>query len=147
MTHFNIRVYGIYIQEGKVLVSDEFRAGMRMTKFPGGGLEFGEGTIQALERECIEEFGQAFRIMEHFYTTDFFIASAFNNKQQLISIYYLMEPLHELKLSIANKAFDFDEVEGAQSFRWLAIDAIELTSFTFPIDQHVGELIRQKWLN
>lgn len=146
MTHFNIRVYGVYIHAGKVLVSDEFRAGLHMTKFPGGGLEFGEGTIQALERECIEEFGQSFRITEHFYTTDFFIASAFNNKQQLISIYYLMEPMKELKFSIANKPYDFDEVEGAQAFRWLAIEEIKTSSFTFPIDQHVGELIRQKWL-
>ena len=38
-----LRVYGILINEAKqVLVSDEFIRGNYFTKFPGGGLEFGE---------------------------------------------------------------------------------------------------------
>ena len=42
---FNIRVYGILINDAKqVLVSDEYIRGTYITKFPGGGLEFGEGT-------------------------------------------------------------------------------------------------------
>ena len=41
---FNIRVYGILINDKKqVLVSDEFIRGGYYTKFPGGGLELGEG--------------------------------------------------------------------------------------------------------
>ncbi|MFM2327645.1 MAG: hypothetical protein RIR31_1847, partial [Bacteroidota bacterium] len=53
---FNIRVYGILINENKqVLVSDEFIRGMQITKFPGGGLEFGEGTRDCLKREFMEE--------------------------------------------------------------------------------------------
>ncbi|MFN5439619.1 MAG: NUDIX hydrolase, partial [Bacteroidota bacterium] len=41
---FNIRVYGILISDdNQVLVSDEFIRGNYYTKFPGGGLEFGEG--------------------------------------------------------------------------------------------------------
>jgi hypothetical protein len=40
---FNIRVYGILINEQKqVLVADEFIRGNYYTKFPGGGLEFGK---------------------------------------------------------------------------------------------------------
>jgi ADP-ribose pyrophosphatase YjhB (NUDIX family) len=114
-----------------------------MTKFPGGGLEFGEGIIDALQRECIEEFGQAFKVLDHFYTTDFFIASAFNNKQQLISIYYFMEPIEEVKFNITEKVFDFDEVEGAQSFRWISMDELNENCFTFPIDKHVSQLLVQ----
>ena len=45
MNQFNIRVYGLWIREGRILVTDEFRLGTFMTKFPGGALEFGEGTI------------------------------------------------------------------------------------------------------
>jgi 8-oxo-dGTP pyrophosphatase MutT (NUDIX family) len=53
---FNIRVYGILVnEEKKVLVSDELIRGSYITKFPGGGLEFGEGTRDCLQREFMEE--------------------------------------------------------------------------------------------
>ena len=52
MNRFNIRVYGLLINEQKqVLVSDELIRGSYITKFPGGGLEFGEGTRNCLQRE------------------------------------------------------------------------------------------------
>ena len=47
---FNIRVYGFLIDEGCILVTDEFRLGIFMTKFPGGGLIYGEGMIDCLKR-------------------------------------------------------------------------------------------------
>ena len=53
---FNLRVYGILINEqNQLLVSDEYIRGMKITKFPGGGLEFGEGTRDCLKREFLEE--------------------------------------------------------------------------------------------
>ena len=56
MQRFNIRVYGILINVQKqVLLSDEFIRGNYYTKFPGGGLEFGEGTRDCLKREFKEE--------------------------------------------------------------------------------------------
>ncbi len=76
---FNVRVYGILINEQKqVLVSDEFIRGSYYTKFPGGGLEFGEGTRDCLKREFMEEMNLKVEIGEHIYTTDFFQLSAFN---------------------------------------------------------------------
>ena len=53
---FNIRVYGLLLNEkNEVLVSDELIRGTYMTKFCGGGLEKGEGTIDeifaALQKE------------------------------------------------------------------------------------------------
>ena len=54
--NFVIRVYAIIVNENQeVLISDEFQPGIKMTKFPGGGLEFGEGTIDGLKRELREE--------------------------------------------------------------------------------------------
>ena len=45
MYKFNVRVYGILINEkNQLLVSDEYDFGFPHTKFPGGGLEYGEGT-------------------------------------------------------------------------------------------------------
>ena len=79
MPPFNIRVYGILLNEKKqVLVSDEYIRGGYYTKFPGGGLEFGEGTRACLEREFMEEMNLKVEVGDHIYTTDYFQLSAFN---------------------------------------------------------------------
>src|SRR4030042_4706520 len=87
--HFNIRVYGLIINDrSQVLLSDEYMLDQRMTKFPGGGLRFGEGPADCIKREAIEEFGQEIEIMKHFYTTPFFQKALFYPDHQLISVYY-----------------------------------------------------------
>ena len=53
---FNIRVYGFLIDERKILVSDEFRLGMFMTKFPGAGLIYGEGLTEEEFTFSIDKF-------------------------------------------------------------------------------------------
>ncbi|MBL7727959.1 MAG: NUDIX domain-containing protein, partial [Dinghuibacter sp.] len=90
----NLRVYGILITEQKqVLVSDELIRGEQYTKFPGGGLEPGEGTRDCLKREFLEEMNLQVEVGSHIYTTDFFQPSAFHNNHQIISIYYYVQPL------------------------------------------------------
>ena len=142
---FNVRVYGILIDEDKnVLVSDELIHGKYITKFPGGGLEFGEGTIDAIKREMMEETNTAVEVTEHFYTTDFFQASAFNPHAQVISIYYLLRAIIPLNVPIKQKPFDFDEVkEGAISFRSIPLNSISEEQFTFPIDKKVAGLLKK----
>jgi len=142
---FNIRVYGLLINEQKqVLIADELVHGQRITKFPGGGLEFGEGTIDAIKREMIEETGMETEVVSHFYTTDFFQPSAFNPKAQVISIYYIIKAVSPINIQTTNKPFDFaEEKEGAISFRWLSIGSISETDFTFPIDKKVAILLKK----
>ena len=71
MNRFNIRVYGILLNEKQeLLVSDEFIRGAYITKFPGGGLEFGEGTRDCLAREFMEEMGLRVEIGEAYYRSD-----------------------------------------------------------------------------
>src|SRR5881396_1217708 len=107
---FNIRVYGVLVNEQKqVLVSDEYIRGAYYTKFPGGGLEIGEGTRDCLKREFKEEMNLEVVIGEHIYTTDFFQQSAFNSAHQILSIYYLATALEPIVVPIRNKEFDFDE--------------------------------------
>ena len=144
---FNVRVYGILINEQKqVLVTDEIHHGQRMTKFPGGGLDFGEGTIDCLKRECVEELGHEVDVNEHFYTTDFFQRSAFNEKQQVISIYYFISMKEPQNIPVTQMPFEFDrEQEGAQIFRWIDLASISDNDFTFPIEKNVAELLRKKW--
>ena len=144
---FTIRVYAIIINgKNEVLLSDEYEFNTLMTKFPGGGLDFGEGTIEALEREAIEELGQEIEVLEHFYTTDFFQAAFFKENIQLISIYYKAKLKGPIQFKISDKAFDFERIDLSQSFRWAAIDQLNVDEITFPIDKKVAGMIKQEYV-
>ena len=140
---FNVRVYGLLINEhNQVLISDEQEYGMRFSKFPGGGLEFGEGLIDGLKREFVEECNVAIEVLEHFYTTDFFVKSAFNDSQ-VINVYYTVKNRDSLNLNFKTEPFDFDgEGDLLQSFRWISLDQLREEDVTFPTDKHVVKLLR-----
>jgi 8-oxo-dGTP diphosphatase len=151
---FNIRVYGILVNEHKqVLVSDEFIRGMQITKFPGGGLEFGEGTRDCLKREFMEEMNLNVEIGDHIYTTDFFQMSAFNKEHQIISIYYFAKALEAIKAPIREKAFDFDEQQlkiyaetgETETFRFVDWHNFSDHSVHLPIDKIVASIIKDKY--
>ena len=146
MYKFNIRVYGLLINErNQILLSDEEEYGFRFSKFPGGGLEYGEGLIDALKREFIEECSAEIDVSEHFYTTDFFIQSVFNDSQ-VISVYYIVNPVSSLDLNFRESPFDFDQ-EGdlLQAFRWKNLHELTVADVTFPTDQRVVELLKERW--
>lgn len=144
---FIIRVYALILnQQNEILLSDEFQMGMRMTKFPGGGLQYGEGTLECLHREALEEFGQDIEIIDHFYTTDFFQEAFFYPQHQLISIYYLARFPEPPKFRVSSIPFDFGEgKQGNQSFRWVKITNLDPSMITLPVDKKVAELLRQKY--
>jgi 8-oxo-dGTP diphosphatase len=144
INQFNIRVYGLFINEKQeILLSDEERFGMRMTKFPGGGLRFDEGTIDCLKREALEEFGQEIEVISHFYTTDFFQKALFYDDQQLISIYYMARFIEPKRFRISATPFDFSSTEGEiLSFRYKAILEIADDELSFPVDRHVLGLLK-----
>jgi 8-oxo-dGTP diphosphatase len=140
---FNVRIYGILIKEDHVLLSDELIVGKQITKFPGGGLEFGEGSVDCLIREFKEEIGIDVKVKRHFYTTDFFVASAYNPNAQLISVYYEVESEQVSQIVTASRKFDFTERKnGAQSFRWRAINQLSEKDLTFVVDKKVAEMLR-----
>ena len=137
---FVVRVYGLVVNtKNEVLISDEFVLNTRMTKFPGGGLEFGEGLIDGLRREFREECNnQEIENIRHFYTTDFYQKTLYFKDAQLLSIYYLVDLKAPLQFNISNSAFDFSsEDEQQQSFRWEKIKNIKEDDITFPIDKFV----------
>lgn len=147
--NFVIRVYGVIVNEShEVLLSDEYQLGMKMTKFPGGGLEFGEGTIDGLKREFKEECnGQEIININHFYTTDFFQKALFYENKQLLSIYYMAELANPVKFQISEKPFDFQENKnGNQRFRWIKINNLNEAEITFPIDKFVAGKLKQLFL-
>jgi len=151
MFRFNVRVYGVLMNDEKqVLVSDELIRGKQYTKFPGGGLEFGEGTRDCLRREFLEEMNLKIEVGEHLYTTDYFQVSAFNPDHQIISIYYLVKPLEELSVRLSTTAFEFDEQQmntynlnnETESFRFINWEDFSEASVTLPIDKIVVRMLK-----
>lgn len=143
---FNVRVYGIFINEKEeILLSDEYIKGSAITKFPGGGLEYGEGTRDCLKREWKEELDQDIEVKDHIYTTDFFQISAFGDGRQIISIYYYVKTVSPFVKTVKLKPFDFDElVDQAQALRWIPIDDLSEEQVTLPIDKIVVGMIKDK---
>jgi len=151
MALFNVRVYGILLDSKKrLLVSDEFIRGNYYTKLPGGGLEFGEGTRDCLVREFLEETGLNVTVGEHFYTTDFFQISAFNNRDQIISIYYYVHASEPIDVVTKPTPFDFaphqiaDPNGESEVFRWLDWDRLSSDSMSLPIDKIVIDILKEK---
>ena len=142
---FNIRVYGLLTNaRNEILLSDEYVLSTYMTKFPGGGLEYGEGTLECLKREFREELDIDITIESHFYTTDFFQSAIFFEDTQLISIYYLVSSSDISKISTTNKPFNFVKKEGSQAFRWVAIRELTTEEVTFPIDKIVIQKLKER---
>jgi len=150
MALFNVRIYGILKDDQqRLLVSDEFIRGNFYTKLPGGGLEIGEGTRDCLKREFKEETGLDVTVGAHIYTTDFFQISAFNNRDQIISIYYEVFANDLSGLITKTNPFDFephqiqDPTIEAEVFRWINWDDLSAASMSLPIDKVVIELLKQ----
>lgn len=147
LTSFNLRVYGILINDKKqVLVSDEriYKDELDVTKFPGGGLELGEGTRDCIIRECKEELNIDVEVIDHLYTTDFFQQSAFNDAHQLISIYYIIKPVEPLELPVNNGAPVYPDKIG-EIFRFIDWEYFNEGVMTLPIDKIAARILKEKY--
>ncbi|MEO5683609.1 MAG: NUDIX domain-containing protein [Chitinophagaceae bacterium] len=149
---FTIRVYGILLSEQKqVLVSDEYIRGNYYTKFPGGGLELGEGTRDCLMREFMEEMNLRVEVGEHIYTTDFYQMSAFKPTDQILAIYYFARALEPIAAPLRSIPFDFDEREKkiyeeknqTETFRFIEWDNFSSETVTLPIDKIVADMVKK----
>lgn len=141
---FTIRVYGLLLHEGRVLVADELIKGQRITKFPGGGLEFGEGLKDCLVREIREELGVEAKDVEHFYTTDFFQQSAFHpTPLQVVSVYYTFRVADAGAITVVSEPFQGISGPGDQEvFRWLKLQGSTEEDLSLPIDRVVWRMLR-----
>lgn len=140
---YNIRVYAIIVRGDEILLTDEYRMGMVMTKFPGGGHEWGEGLRETVIRECEEELNQTPLEAAHFYTTDFFVASAFRETDQLISVYYTVQLPDPGAIVVAQSLNELSKLDGAQQFRWVKVEQLQEDAVTFPIDKLVVKMLKK----
>lgn len=140
---YNIRVYAIIVRGDEILLTDEYRMGIVMTKFPGGGHEWGEGLRETVIRECEEELNQTPLEAAHFYTTDFFVASAFRETDQLISVYYTVQLPDPGAIIVAQALNELSRLDGAQQFRWVKVQQLHEDAVTFPIDKLVVKMLKK----
>ncbi|GIV28484.1 MAG: hypothetical protein KatS3mg027_2298 [Bacteroidia bacterium] len=130
---FRIAVYGMLLQDNRLLLAKEIIQGREVMKFPGGGLQFGEGTIDALKREFMEELDISIEILQHLYTTDFFVQSAFHRDYQVIAIYYLVKNLNDLPVT----NFQKNNIE----FIWCSPLEFDENMLTFETDKKALEYL------
>ena len=134
---FTVRVYGLLLDAGRVLICDELIKGTEITKFPGGGLEFGEGPKDCLVREIREEMGVEAMDLQHFHTTDHFQQSAFHETpMQVLSIYYTFRVPDVSALPIQEGPVHRKE-HVAEVFRWLDLSVASGNEVSLPIDRIV----------
>lgn len=120
-----------------MLVSHESGGGLNFTKFPGGGVEYGEGLADALLREFHEETG--LKIIGHqlHHINENLIASAFNPEEQLIAVYYSVQTSG----TIDKYAFE-EEKWGKPYFvklEWIPLSDVKPELFRWPADKQAVE--------
>lgn len=135
MPNYTIRVYGILEHEGRVLISSEVYREVHMFKFPGGGMEEGEGTKEALIREFQEEMSLDIEVGEHVYTTDFHTVSTFDPECQVMSIYYRVSATIEGISNISTEEKGTIPSNKKESFQWYPIEELSYADFTFLTEQ------------
>jgi len=143
MKFFNIRTYGILINENReILISDEIHQNKHFTKFPGGGLELGESLPDAIKREFIEECDLEITDIQLLYITDSVVPSAFNDSQ-VLGVYYQVFTNDELKVPIQTQAFNFEK-GSKQSFRWISLQNFSAQDLTFEMDREAWKNVSNK---
>ena len=138
MKPFNVRIYALLEHKGKVLVIHEPFQGKLIYKFPGGGLEFGEGTKDCLKREFKEELNLDVEIGSHIFTQDFFVPNAFDPTEQVLLIYY--------KATVSEKSLAQLKILDADinELLWIEVNDLDLNQFTLDADKVVVDLYKKE---
>ncbi|MFL9832845.1 NUDIX domain-containing protein [Chryseobacterium terrae] len=135
--NINVRVYACVVKDKKVLTLFEEYAGEPLMKFPGGGLEYGEGLTDCLKREFEEELNVNIEIVEHLYTQEDFLVSRFKENEQLLTIYYMVTIINEEDFIILDPCIE--------KIDWIPIDSAE-NPLSLPIDKIVFDKLKEKFL-
>ena len=87
---FSCRIYGVLRRGHEILLTRSRFIKREFVNFPGGGVELGEGPIEALRREYQEETGLAINPLRVLYASETAHPSS-QSPIQIVSIYWLVE--------------------------------------------------------
>ncbi len=142
MNQFNLRVYGFVINENQeILLSDEFRFDSFFTKFPGGGVEYGEGITNALHREFKEELNAEIESCELIYFNDYFQESVFMEGVQVTCFYYTVK-CKDIQ-DIGSQSYTIPFKEEGEKQRWIKINDLQEENLTFKTDRIAFEKLKK----
>lgn len=87
---FSCRIYGVLREGSKVLLTRSTFRGRAFVNFPGGGIEVGEGPMDALKREFWEETGLSIRPVRVLHSSE---AAHLSTQApiQIVASYWLVE--------------------------------------------------------
>jgi len=145
MNQFNLRVYGFIINKNQeVLLSDEYRFESFFTKFPGGGVEYGEGITNALNREFMEELNVEIESCKLIYFNEYFQESVFMEGVQVTCFYYLVK-CKDIQ-DIGSKSYTIPFKEEGEKQRWIKINELQDKDLNFKMDRIAFNKLK-KFLN
>lgn len=117
--HFKFRVCGVIKKNDKYLVSNYYKLGFYC--FPGGHVQMGENTEEAVLRETVEETNIPVKISALLVNTELFVTNPANPLHE-ICYYYLMTPTCD----ISTEDICVDEVDNGKNkhheYKWLTLD-------------------------
>ena len=88
---FRVALYGVLVEDTKVLLATTRVPSGLITNFPGGGLELGEAPLEAVPREFREETGLEVTVKELLFCSQLFQQNPEYPHEQLMHIYYRVE--------------------------------------------------------
>lgn len=139
---FNVRSYAVILRGREVLLSEEIYPGCTfpIIKFPGGGVNLGEGPVEALRRELREEAGLEIWVGQVLHVGRGFVKSYFN-ETQVISLYWYAGFLdHEPDLTDWQQ-----EADGPRyRFYYIDIDLLDAKSLTFQNEREMACLLKDQ---
>ncbi len=113
---FRPAVYAFIVKNNKVLLSKQWDG----YDFPGGGIELGENTEDALIREVKEETGLEVSVKELFFTSNSFFKLPFKDK--FVHSIHLFYKCVVVGGELSTEFFDDNEKKYAELAEWIDLD-------------------------
>lgn len=131
MREYGIGVSAFIYRGNEVLVvkrSDSEETFPGLWEIPGGGLEYGESLMSALEREILEEVGLKVKVGELYYAFSYISE---RTGRQIAELHYLAEPLNNESVVTLN---DTEHSE----YRWIGVDQLDQLSLSTEISKSIS---------
>ena len=119
---FKFRVSGIFIKDNKILLVDMDDSGFLC--LPGGHVELGERTEQALLRELLEETKKEVKIKKYLGVMENYFVNKYSIKVHEICFYYLIDFVENIKLDDFT-VFEDDNAKTKLEYHFIDIKDID----------------------